>query len=184
MVGGAAGDEVDAVDGSQLLLGHLELVQLDALLSKAAGEQALDGLGLLGDLLGHEVGVAAQGCRGGVPVDVDGRGLGHGQALGVKDLHLAILGEVAELAVLELDDVGCHAGKRRDVGGAVGAVGRRGHHERAAVAGDHDLPGDVGADRGDGPGALQAAAGVAHGGQQVSLGGTGPGVLDEVGDDL
>ena len=46
------------------------------------------------------------------------------------------------------------------------------------------LPGDVGADRGDGPGALQAAAGVAHGGQQVSLGGTGPGVLDEVGDDL
>ena len=55
VIGSAAGDHVDAVDGGQLLLGHVKLVEKDAVLAEAVLQEPTDGLGLLGDLLRHEV---------------------------------------------------------------------------------------------------------------------------------
>ena len=184
MVGGTAGDDEDAIDGRKVLLAHAQLVEKDTLLAQTALEQALDGLGLLGDLLLHEVGVAAERCRGGVPVDVEGARVLDGGALGVVDGHLAGLLEEGDLAVLELDHVGGHACEGCDVRGGIGAVGRGGNHERRAVAGNHELAGGVGAHDGERPGALEAAHGVAHGRDQVALAGTVPGVLHEVRHDL
>ena len=130
VVGGATSDDEDAVHGREVLLTHAKLVEKDALLAQTTLEQALDGFGLLGNLLLHEVGVAAERCCGGVPVDVKGAGVLHRCALGVVDGDLARLLEQRDLAVLELDHVGRHACERRDVGGGVGAIGRGGHHER------------------------------------------------------
>jgi len=75
-------------------------------------------------------------------------------------------------------------GKRRDVRGGVGAIRRGCHDERRAVASHDELAGGVGADHGKRPRTLQATAGVTDRGEQVSLAGAGPGLLNEVGDDL
>jgi hypothetical protein len=147
-------------------------------------QSSLDGLWLLVDLLGHEVGIAAQGRRGGVPVDVQGRGVLDHAAVGVIHDHAAVLGEARELVVVELDDVGGHGCERSHVGGGVGTVRRGGHDERGALARDDDLPGGVRAHHGERPGPLEPLARVAHGAHEVTLRGPVPGVLDQVGDDL
>ena len=184
MVGRPAGYEVDKVYIREVLLAHGELVQDDALLAQTPREQPLQGLGLLGYLLGHEVGVAAERGRGGVPVYLDDGGGFHGDALLVEDLHVAGRAEARELAVLQLDDAGGDARERSHVRGSEGPLGRRGHHERGPVAGADDLAGGIRADHRKGPGALESAHGMADGGHEVALAGTRPGILDEVGDDL
>ena len=180
----AAGDHVHAVDGGELLGRHAQLVELDALLAEAVVEQALEGLGLLGDLLLHEVGVAAEGGGGGVPIDVDGRGVAHDVAGLVEDGDGPVGLEQRVLVVRELRDVARDARERHDVGCGVGAVGGGRHDERRSVAGDGDLTGNIGTDARDGPGALEARAGVAQGGDEVASARTVPRILDEVRDDL
>ena len=123
MIGGPAGDEVDLVDRRELVAGQGELVEGDAMLPHATGEQALDRLGLLGDLLGHEVGVAAERGRGGVPVDVYGRGNVDLGALGIEDRDPPALLQAGELAVLELNDMRGDACEGRDVRGGIRPLG-------------------------------------------------------------
>ena len=150
----------------------------------AAGEQALDRLRLLGDFLGHEVGVAAERGRRGVPVDVYGRGNVDLGALGVEDRDPPPLLQPSELAVLKLDDMRGDACERRDVRGGIRPLRGRGDHERGPVPRAHNLARRVGAHHGKRPRALEAAHRVADGPHEVAGGGTRPSVLDEVGDYL
>ena len=72
VVRGTARDDEDLVDVAQVLVGQAHLVEQDV---AALGEPAQQGVGdrlrLLGDLLEHEVVVAALLGGGGVPVDVE-----------------------------------------------------------------------------------------------------------------
>ena len=69
VVGGAAGHDEDLVDGLEVRLGDVRLVEEDAPVVEVATEGVADGGGLLVDLLDHE-GVVAALLRGGeVPVD-------------------------------------------------------------------------------------------------------------------
>ena len=154
------------------------------MLAQAVLEQALDGLRLLGDLLGHEVRVAAERrCRG-VPVDVESVRVLDWVTVCIKDLHPAGTLEQGKLAVIQGDDMRCDRGERRDVGGGIGSVLGAGHDKRRTLAGDGHLVGRIGTDDGDGVGAREALGGVAEGAHEVAPCGTLPSILDKVGDDL
>ena len=72
VVRGAAGDDEDLVDVAQVLVGQAHLVERElAGLGEPAEQRVGDGLRLLGDLLEHEVVVAALLGGRGVPVDVE-----------------------------------------------------------------------------------------------------------------
>ena len=70
VVGGAAGDDEDLVDLAQFLIGQPLLVEHDPAVDEVAEQGVGDRGGLLGDLLEHEVLVAALLGGGEVPVDV------------------------------------------------------------------------------------------------------------------
>ena len=74
--------------------------------------------------------------------------------------------------------------QRHDVRGRVGAIIGGGHHERRALARNHEGAWHVGTHTGNGPRALKAVTGVAHGHGEVALGRPLPRLLDEVGDYL
>ena len=114
MVRGTAGNDVDLVETGKLLVGDVKLVKRDALRRKPALEQALDGLGLLGDLLGHEVGPTAQARRGGVPIDMENL-RGDRGSLGIDKLDSAVGTHAADLAVCQHDHVMCHTKEHREV---------------------------------------------------------------------
>ncbi len=70
VVRGAAGDDEDLVDLAQLLVGEALLVEHDAAVDEVAQQGVGDRGGLLGDLLEHEVLVAALLGGREIPVDV------------------------------------------------------------------------------------------------------------------
>ena len=74
VVRGAAGDDEDLVDLAQLLVGQPLLVEHDAAVDEVAQQGVGDRGGLLGDLLEHEVLVAALLGGRQVPVDMEGPG--------------------------------------------------------------------------------------------------------------
>ena len=69
MIARAAGDDIELVDPAQLLVAHFQFVEDDAPLADARGDGLADGLGLLHDLLEHEVRVTALLRVADVPVD-------------------------------------------------------------------------------------------------------------------
>ena len=71
MVGGAAGDDHDAAQVVQLLLGHAQPLEHEVTVPDAVADRLGDALRLLVDLLEHErLEPGALGCVV-VPVDVD-----------------------------------------------------------------------------------------------------------------
>ena len=73
MVAGTAGDDEDLVDGAQRVVGDAHLVERHGADERAALEERVgDGLGLLVDLLRHEVVVATLLRRLEVPGDGEG----------------------------------------------------------------------------------------------------------------
>ncbi len=70
MIGGAAGHHEHLVDLAQLLIGQTLLVEHDAAVDEVAQQRVGHCGGLLGDLLEHEVLVAALLGGRQVPVDV------------------------------------------------------------------------------------------------------------------
>ena len=71
MVGGAAGDDHDAAQVAQLVLGHPEPVEHEMAVADAVADRLGDAFRLLEDLLEHERLVAGPlGCVV-VPVDLD-----------------------------------------------------------------------------------------------------------------
>ena len=73
VVAGAAGHDVDAVHSGQVLLAEGEVLKYHLPLTDAGGEAPAQGLGLLHDLLEHEVLIPA--LFGGVDLPVDGDGV-------------------------------------------------------------------------------------------------------------
>ena len=72
VIGGAAGHDEHLVDFAQFLIGQPLLVEHDAAVDEVAEQRVGDGGGLLGDLLEHEVLVAALFGGRQVPVDMKG----------------------------------------------------------------------------------------------------------------
>ena len=179
MVRGAAGNDIDLVEACELLVGDVKLVKRDALRRKPALEQALDGLGLLGNLLGHEVGPTAQARRGGVPVDMEDLGRDRG-TLGIDKLDGAIGAHAADLAVCQHDHVMRHAEEHREVRGARAAAFRARKHQRRSLARDDNLARELGAYDGERVGALDLRDRLLHSGHEVAL----VGCLDKVDDHL
>ena len=85
VIGGAAGDHEDLVDLAQFLIGQPLLVEHDPAVDEVAEQRVGDRGGLLGDLLEHEVLVAALLGGRQVPVDVERAALG-GRALPSKSV--------------------------------------------------------------------------------------------------
>ena len=128
MIGGSAGDDIDAVDVIQLLKREAEPIDVDA----AGGTQTPDkrvanDARLLVDLLEHEVRIARLLCHVDVPVDVSDLRLNRGTRLvGKGDSPRS---ELRELAILENDDVA----SRIDEGNHV-----RGHVRAGLATADND----------------------------------------------
>ena len=81
MVGRAAGHDAHLADVLDLLPGESDVVQDDLSLSDAGGDGLAQGLGLLVDLLHHEVLIAALFRRVNVPLDALGLLLAGGELL-------------------------------------------------------------------------------------------------------
>lgn len=179
--GGAAGDDDDLVDLAQHGGGDAHLVEgQQAARVDPAQQRVGDGLGLLGDLLEHEVVVAALLGGGGVPVDVVRPDVG-GLALEVRDGD-PLAAQFDDLVLAEFDGVAGVRDEGRDIGGEEVLAVADAHDERGVAAGaDHDVR-LVGVHGHQGEGAFEAAADLAHRLGEVPDGGVGLG--EEVGDDL
>ena len=125
--------------GSELVLAHPELVEREVAARVHPAEQRVrDRLRLVGDLLEHEVRVAALLGGGGVPVDVVRPALGR-RAVEVGDRH-AVPGDRHDLVLAELDRVARVRDERGDVRPEeVLAVAGADHQRRAAPGADDEL---------------------------------------------
>ncbi len=153
-----------------LLVGHLDRVEEDAgvLEVHAAGEGVLHGLGLLVDLLEHEVLVAALLRLDGVPVEAVDRALDR-LALAVPDLD-AFRGEPRDVAVLqEADVLGVDEERRRIGGQELLALAEADHQRRALAGGDDLLAVGLGGHHGEGVHPFELTDGAGHGSAQVAI---------------
>ena len=165
VVAGAHAEEDDAVEGADAggVEGEAGEIQAHLVEVDAVAHGADEGLGLLHDLLEHEVLVGALGRGGGIvpsypPLLLDGAAfeVGAGGAFGGDDGHLAV-GEVGD-AVDGAGDCGEVAGEE--------ALARAASDDETAGVADaeaDDGAGSAGADDGDGVAALEELGGLAHG---------------------
>ena len=144
---------------------RLQVVQHHPAVPDAGGDGLADGLRLLHDLLGHEVGVAALLRRGHVPVD-GAVGLFHRGHLVVEHVH-AVGGEDGDLPVVHVGHVPGVLDDGRHVGGDEVAVLPVADDEGAVLPGGDEGVGIVGADDAEGIGALDPPQAAAHGLQHV-----------------
>ncbi len=185
---GAAGGDVDAGGGGQLLVGDLHLAQVHfAGIKRDASQRGVgNGARLLPDFLEHEVLVAALFCLDGVPrnscdIAVDGVAVEVGEfdAGQGEDGHVAIGQEVDVARVVE------HAG---DIGGDERlAFANADDHGRTEARGD-DLVGLGGGEHAQGKGAGEPLDRAADGYFERNGSASGFGILldllNEMGDDL
>ena len=172
---GAAGEELDARQRAHVVGGELEGVEADlaGLEIDPAAEGVAGSLGLLEDLLQHEVLVAALLDLLRIPVEARHRSL-HGGARAIPDLDLRT-GEPGDVAVVEEDHVSRVSNERRRI---------RAEDERRALPHGDDLlavsESVLGADQGAGIHAFELADRALHCRREVAgvVGG------DEVGDHL
>ncbi len=112
----AAGNHENLVDLAQFLIGEPLLVEHDAAVDEMPEQSVGDRGGLLGDLLEHEVLVAALFGGVHVPVDVELPGTG-GQIVAVEvGDPVAVGGDRDGLVLAELDRVAGVTDERGDVG--------------------------------------------------------------------
>ena len=137
---GTAGDDEDLVDLAQFLIGQPLLVKNDAVVDEVAEQRVGNGGGLLGDLLEHEVLVAALFGGRGVPVDVEGpvvlQRISRG-AIEVGDA-VAVGGDHDRLILAELDCLAGVLDERRDVRADEHLPVADPEHQRRGAAGGHD----------------------------------------------
>jgi hypothetical protein len=151
---GPAGEDEDLVDAAELAFVGPQLVEVEsAVLAEPAEEGLADRLGLLVDLLEHEVLVALLLGRVDVPADRVAVRFGL-VAVDVDDLD-ALGGDPGDLAVEERGDVAGVGDQRGDVGGAVADPVVVGDDQRRLELGDHDRVGLVGGDEAERVGALE-----------------------------
>ena len=167
MVGGAAGHNVQLLEVSDLLIGEGEVLQVHLPVLNAGEDGAAQRLGLLHDLLGHEVLVAA--LFGGVHLPVHpGDLLGDGLEQAVVALD-ALGGEHRHLPVLHIDDVPGVAENGGDVRGQEVGLLPQPQNQGAVLAHGDELVGLVAAQDAQGIGALNAVEHPAHRRQQIPL---------------
>ena len=128
VVGGAAGHDEHLVDVAQVLVGQTLLVEHDAPALEVSAQRVGERVGLLLDLLVHEVLVAALLRGRQVPVDREGLAL-RGATVEVGDL-IAVAGDHHELVLAELDGLAGVLDERGDVGGDEDLASPDTHHQR------------------------------------------------------
>ena len=135
---GAAGDKVDLPPLRGVLLSPAKLLaEIDALARHAPQQRMRHDLGLLVDLLEHEVRVSAAVRHRRVPIEVH-RLLRVFHSIEVKKLA-ALFRYLRHLVVIHKPDVARILQQRRGVGGAEALVLRVAHDQRRALAGHPDL---------------------------------------------
>ena len=158
---GAAGHDDDLVDVAQLVVREAHLVEAEPPVGADPAEQRVgDRARLLGDLLQHEVVVAALLGGGDVPVDVVLLDLG-GLAGEVGDRH-ARPAQLHDLVLAQLDRVAGVRDEGGDVAGEEVLAVADADDERGVAAGADDDVGLAGVDRDQRERALQPAADVPH----------------------
>ena len=145
----------------------MDVVQHHAPVPDPGGDGLSDGLGLLHDLLEHEVGVAALLGGGDIPVD-GGMGLGRdGAHLGIEVVH-RVCGEDGDLPVLQIDHVPGVLDDGRHVGGDEVPLRAEAQDQGALLPGGDEGVGVVRADDAEGVGALHPPQDPAHGLQHAA----------------
>ena len=178
MVAGAAGHNVEFLKVTDVLGGEVEVLKEHLAVPNPGRDAPAQGLGLLHDLLEHEVLIAALLRRVHLPV--------HLNNFLVHRLHQmvialdAILGENGQLPILHVAHLAGVAENGGDVAGQEGAALSIAQDEGAVFAYGNQLVGAVVTQDAQSIGALNAVKHPAHGLEQVPL----IEVLDELGDDL
>ena len=149
MVGGAARDNVDAIDQVELGRRHVQLVDNQRASDQAAGQRIADDAGLLVNLLQHEVGVAA--LFGDVEIPIDMGDVGLNGVAGLVVVLDAIGAQARHLPVGEHHHITRGVDHRNDVGGHVAAGLAAAHHDGGILAAGDD----------------RARLGIGHDGQAV-----------------
>ena len=177
----AAGDHRHLGDGPQLLVAQVELVEHHRSRAVHPTAQGVDdGLGLLVDLLGHEVVEAALLGRLHVPGDPAHLGLDELAAHGRDPDRSG--SQLGQLVVVEHDDVPGVLQDRGDVGGEEAHAVENPDDERRDAPGGDDELGLRQRDHPEGERPADLAHDVADGGGQVEA--LGEGLLDQVGEHL
>ena len=167
MIGGAAGDDEYLVDLAQFLVAQPLLVQHDPAVDEMAEQRVGHRGGLLGDLLEHEVLVAALFRGGQVPVDVELAVFDVFVAVEVGD-PIAIGGQHHGLVLAELDGVAGVRDERCHVGADEHLAVADPDYQRCRPAGGHDGAGFVGVGEHQGEVALQPAQHRQHGSDEIA----------------
>ena len=162
VVGAAAGDQLDPVDRAQDLLEPGQFLDVDPVVAgHPAGDGLAERLGLLVDLLEHEVLVAA--LLGGLGRPVDRRSPCRSSGRPSTSVIVTPHGsQVGDVAVLEEHDPVRVGEDRGHVGGQEALPVREAHDERHVVAGPDQAIALAPVHRDDGVGALGLAQGVAQ----------------------
>ena len=159
MIGGAAGHDEDLVDVAELLIRQALLVQHDPVVDEVAQQRVRYRVGLLGDLLEHEVLVAALLGGRGVPVDVEPAvvDVRHGGvAVEIGD-PVAPGGDDHRLVLAQLDGLAGVFDERRDVGADEHLAVTHAEHQRGRPPRSHDRARLVGMGEHQGEMPFQAA---------------------------
>ena len=160
MVGGTAGHNIDLVQSADIVRADAQILQHHPAVLDP-GEQALaQGVGLLHDLLDHEVLIAALLRGGDLPVH-GGVFLLHWVQQAVIDLD-AVSGEDGNFPVLHVGHVPGVLDDSGDVAGQKVAAVPVAQHQGAVLPGGDDLVGIVHADDAQGIGALNLVQGLDH----------------------
>lgn len=180
MEGGAAGDDDDLVDLAEHVRRDAHLVQGQRARPVDAAQQGVgDRLRLLGDLLEHEVVVAALLGGGGVPVDVVLPDVG-GRPVEVRHRH-RVPAQLDHLVLAQLDRLTGVGDERGDIRGEERLPRPDPHHQGVAPRTHHHIR-LIGVHGHQREGALQPPRHQPHRLGEVGAGGVLLG--EEVGDDL
>ena len=164
----AQGDE--ALHRDQIARTHVEAAELGVALLQvqASAQAALDALGLLVDLLEHEVREALQiGDPVGVIVD-DGDRSVHPATVEALDLD-AVGADQRDLPVIQVDDAAGELDDGLGVGRDDGLAVSEADDEGGAEAGSDEEIGVIAEQHGDAVGAVHETEGGAHGGEGITL---------------
>ena len=143
MPGGPAGRDDDALELLELLIRQVEAADPGGALvfQQVAPKRVADALGLLADLLQHEVGIPTPLHRGEVPVDLIYR---LADSRGLQVAHpVAVTGEHDHLPVVQVDHRAGVLQQGRCIRGDEEFVFTNAHQQRRTVSGRHNDAGLV-----------------------------------------
>ena len=169
MIGGPAGHDEHLVDLAQLLIRQPLLVEHDAAVDEMAQQRVGHRGGLLGDLLEHEVLVAALLGGRQIPVDVKLAVVGDVLAAKVAD-PITVGGDHHRLVLAQLDGVAGVFDERRHIRADEHLTLADAEHQRRGPAGGDDRARLVGVGEHQREVALQPGQHGEHGGREIARG--------------